>query len=466
MNDMTFTLAILGRPNVGKSTLFNRLVGKRQALVAPEPGVTRDRREGKARLYDLDFTAIDTAGLEDAAEDALERRMRGQSERALAEADVALLVIDARAGLMPLDRHFADLLRRSRTPVILVANKCEGAAAEAGVAEAFALGLGEPVAVSAEHGLGMADLHEVLKDRIQELDAKSQEEAIEAEDQEGEPPAGTLQLAIVGRPNVGKSTLVNRLLGDERVLTGPEAGITRDAIAIEWSYKNQPIRLVDTAGLRRRSRVNESLEKLSTADTMRAVKYAQVVVLMVDAEMAMEKQDLTIAAHVIEEGRALIVVVNKWDACADREATLAALRARLERSLPRVRGIPVVTVSALRGANMDRMLDAVLGAYEVWNRRVSTPVLNRWLAAMVQAHPPPAPGGRRIKLRYMTQASARPPTFAVFCSRPKDLPDSYIRYLENGLREDFDLPGTPIRVNLRKGENPYAPKDRRPRKLG
>ncbi len=462
--DMSFTLAILGRPNVGKSTLFNRLVGRRLALVAPEPGVTRDRREGQAHLYDLDFTVIDTAGLEEAAEDALERRMRAQSERALAEADVALLLIDARTGLTPLDRHFANLLRRSATPVILVANKCEGAAAEAGAAEAFALGLGEPVALSAEHGLGLADLHEALKDRLQELEAEPQEETFEAEGEEPEPDTGVLQLAIVGRPNVGKSTLVNRLLGDERVLTGPEAGITRDSIAIEWSYKNHPIRLIDTAGLRRRSRVGKGLERLSTADTIRAVKYAQVVVLMVDAGMPMEKQDLTIAAHVIEEGRALVIAVNKWDACAEREATMSVVRDRLERSLPRVRGIPVVTLSALRGENTNRLLDAVLDIYEIWNRRVSTPVLNRWLAAMTQAHPPPAPGGRRIKLRYMTQASARPPTFAVFCSRPKDLPDSYLRYLENGLREDFDLPGTPIRVNLRKGDNPYAPKDRRARK--
>ncbi len=465
MTDMTFTLAILGRPNVGKSTLFNRLVGKRLALVAPEPGLTRDRREGQARLYDLDFTVIDTAGLEDAAEDTLERRMQAQSERALAEADLALLLIDARTGLLPLDRHFADLLRRSETPVILVANKCEGAMAEAGAAEAHALGLGDPVAVSAEHGLGMADLHEVLKDRLRELEAAPKEDEGEGEEEEAEPAAGTLQLAIIGRPNVGKSTLVNRLLDDERVLTGPEAGITRDAIAIEWSYKNQPIRLIDTAGLRRRSRIGKSLEKLSAADTIRAIKYAHVAVLMVDAEMAMEKQDLTIAAHVIEEGRALIVAVNKWDACANREETLKALHDRLERSLPRVRGIPVVTVSALRGSNLERMLDAVLGAYEVWNRRISTPVLNRWLAAMVQAHPPPAPGGRRIKLRYMTQASARPPTFAVFCSRSKDLPEAYLRYLENGLREDFDLPGTPIRINLRKGENPYAPEGGK-RKLG
>jgi GTP-binding protein len=466
---MTFTLAILGRPNVGKSTLFNRLIGKRQALVSPEPGVTRDRREGQARLYDLEFTIVDTAGLEEAARDALETRMRAQSEKALAEADIALLLIDARAGVTPIDKHFADLMRRSKTPVILVANKCEGAAAEAGLAEAYTLGLGAPVALSAEHGLGLADLHEALEARLKELGLIGADEADDADDawasddeeeeaEEAEAEPGILQLAIVGRPNVGKSTMVNRLLGEDRVLTGPEAGITRDSIAISWSYKDQPIKLIDTAGLRRRARIDAALEKLSAGDTLRAVKFAQVVVLVVDAAMPMEKQDLAIAAHVIDEGRALVIAVNKWDACPDRQAALGQVRDRLERSLPQVRGIPVVTVSALRGQNMERLLDAVLGAYEVWNRRVPTPALNRWLAGATQAHPPPAPGGRRIKLRYMTQASARPPTFAVFCSRPKDLPDSYLRYLENGLRDAFDLPGTPIRMNLRKSDNPYAPK--------
>ena len=467
---MVFDLAILGRPNVGKSTLFNRLIGKRQALVAPEPGVTRDRREGQGRLYDLEFTAIDTAGLEEADGAALEGRMRAQSEKALAEADIALLLIDARAGVTPMDRHFADLMRRAETPVVLVANKCEGAAAEAGLAEAHALGLGEPVALSAEHGLGLADLHEALKDRLQELELLFEDEGLEAEDEDLdeavespedlESEAGVLQLAIVGRPNVGKSTLVNRLLGEERVLTGPEAGITRDAIAVEWAYKDQPIKLIDTAGLRRKARIDAPLEKLSVSDTLRAVKYAQVVVLLLDAEAPMESQDLTIAAHVIGEGRALVLAVNKWDACADRPAALAKVRDRLARSLPQVRGVPVVTISALRGTNVRRLLDAVLGAYEVWNRRVPTPALNRWLAGMTKAHPPPAPGGRRIKLRYMTQAGTRPPSFALFCSRPKDLPDSYLRYLENGLRQDFELPGTPIRINLRKGDNPYAPKGR------
>ena len=469
---MSFVLAILGRPNVGKSTLFNRLIGKRQALVAPEPGVTRDRREAEGRLYDLEFTAVDTAGLEEAAAGALEGRMRAQSEKALAEADVALLLIDARAGLTPMDRHFADLMRRAETPVVLVANKCEGTAAEAGLAEAHALGLGAPVALSAEHGLGLADLHEALKDLLEEHEILIEDEDLEiegdvpeeAEDGEDEEEsleaAGVLQLAVVGRPNVGKSTLVNRLLGEDRVLTGPEAGITRDAIAVEWSYKDRPIRLIDTAGLRRKARIDAPLEKLSTADTMRAVKYAQVVVLLLEAEAPMESQDLTIAAHVVNEGRALVLAVNKWDACAERAAALAKVRDRLARSLPQVRGVPLVTVSALRGTNIGRLLDAVLGAYEVWNRRVPTPALNRWLAEMTKAHPPPAPGGRRIKLRYMTQAGTRPPSFALFCSRPKDLPESYLRYLENGLRQDFDLPGTPIRIKLRKGDNPYAPKGR------
>jgi GTPase len=472
---MTFTVAIIGRPNVGKSTLFNRLVGKRLALVAPEPGVTRDRREGEARLFDLAFTAIDTAGLEEAGAGTLEARMRAQTERALAEADLALLLIDARAGVTPLDRHFAGLLRRAEAPVIVVANKCEGGAGEAGMSEAFGLGLGDPVPLSAEHGLGLSDLHDAITERLKEsglagaapaeedVEAWPEDEALDTGDEDAadaEPSGGILQLAVVGRPNVGKSTLVNKLVGEERVLTGPEAGITRDAIAIEWSYKDRPIRLVDTAGLRKRARVAEHLEKLSTSDTMRAVKFAHVVVLVIDADMPMEKQDLTIAAHVIGEGRALVIAVNKWDVCADRKAALGAVRDRLERSLPQVRGVPVVTVSALRGDNMDRLLDAVLGAYDTWNRRVPTAELNRWLGEMTQAHPPPAPGGRRIKLRYMTQSTARPPTFVVFCSKPKDLPDSYLRYLENGLREAFHLPGTPIRIHLRKGENPYAGKRR------
>ena len=454
---MNLTVAIVGRPNVGKSTLFNRLVGKRLALVAEEPGVTRDRREGAARLFDLEFTAVDTAGLEEAEADSLEARMRAQTDRAVAAADLALLLIDARAGITPLDRHFADWLRRGPTPVVLVANKCESRAGEAGRLEAFALGLGEPVPLSAEHNLGLSDLrdaiHDALEGRALERDAQGVEP--DAAEEEGERP---LQLAIVGRPNVGKSTLVNRLVGEERVLTGPEAGITRDAIAIEWSYKGRPIRLIDTAGLRRRAKAVAKVEKLSVGDALRAIDFAQVVVLLVDAAAPMEKQDLTIARQVLDEGRALVIAVNKWDACADRAAAIKGLGARLERSLPQSRGLPVVTISALRGQNLDRLLDAVFAAYDVWNRRVATAALNSWLAAMVRRHPPPAPGGRRVRLRYATQAKIRPPSFVIFCSRPQAVPDSYLRYLENGLRDDFDLPGTPIRITLRKGKNPYADK--------
>ncbi len=447
---MTFTVAIVGRPNVGKSTLFNRLVGKRLALVSEEPGVTRDRREGAARLQDLTFTVIDTAGLDEAEAASLEARMQAQTERAVASADLALLLVDARAGLTPLDRHFADWLRRGSTPVVLVANKCEGRDSEAGRMEAYALGLGEPVPLSAEHNLGLSD----LRDSIAEI-VESSEIAPAAEAAYEDKP---LQLAIVGRPNVGKSTLVNKLVGEERVLTGPEAGITRDAIAIELRYKDRPIRLIDTAGLRRRAKAVARLEQMSAADTQRAVNFAHVVVLLLDAEAPMEKQDLTIARQVVDEGRALVIAVNKWDLCADRAGTMKALGDRLERSFPQTRGVPVVTISALRGDKLERLLDAVFAAYEIWNRRISTAALNRWLGAMIERHPPPAPGGRRIKLRYMTQAKTRPPSFAIFCSRPTKLPDSYLRYLENGLREDFDRPGTPIRITLRKGENPYAPK--------
>lgn len=451
---MTFTVAIVGRPNVGKSTLFNRLVGQRLALVDHEPGVTRDRREGQARLFDLSFRVIDTAGLEEAFDESLEARMRAQTEQAIAAADLALFLVDARAGVTPLDEHFAAWLRRGGTPLVVVANKCEGQIGEAGLAEAYGLGLGEPVALSAEHGLGLSDLYDAIRE-IRERAERPAEvpppEGAAAEDDEG-----ALQLAIVGRPNVGKSTLVNRLVGEERLLTGAEAGITRDAIAVDWRYKERAIRLVDTAGLRRRPKVVGKLEKLSVADTLRAVRFAQVVVLLVEAEAPMEKQDLTIARMVVDEGRALVVAVNKWDACRDRQGAMKTLRDRLERSLPQTRGLPVVTISALQGRNLDRLLDAVLAAYEVWNRRIPTAALNRWLESVTARHPPPAPGGRRVKLRYMTQPKTRPPTFAIFCSKPQELPGAYLRYLENALRDDFDLPGTPIRIHFRKGKNPYA----------
>ena len=442
---MASTVALIGRPNVGKSTLFNRLVGRRLAIVDERPGVTRDRREGEGRLFDLSFRVIDTAGLEEMAAESLEGRMRQQTERAVEEAEAVLFLIDARAGVTPLDEHFANWLRRTGKPIVLVANKCEGAAAEGGLLEAHGLGFGEPVALSGEHGLGLDELHERLTPL---LATEDQEEDDAADD--------SLQLAIVGRPNVGKSTLVNQLLGEERMLTGPEAGITRDSIAIPWSYKGRPIRLVDTAGLRRRAKVTDKLEKLSAADTLRVVDFAQVVVLLLEAELGLEKQDLTIARRVVDEGRALVIGVNKWDACADRQAAMGAIRDRLERSFPQTRGIPVVTLSALDGKGVDKLMQAVTAAYEVWNKRVPTAALNRWLEEVVAAHPPPAPGGRRVRLKYITQARNRPPTFAVACSRPDALPDSYLRYLENALRQDFDLPGTPIRIHMRRSRNPYV----------
>lgn len=463
MEAMSLTVAIIGRPNVGKSTLFNRLVGKKLALVDDTPGVTRDWRAAPARLAGIDLTVIDTAGLEEAFDDSLEARMRRQTERAIEEADVALLLIDARAGVTPLDQHFATWLRKGKTPVILLANKCEGRAGAPGLYEAFELGLGEPVPISAEHGEGLAELVEALlpyvppeetqPDADQEAEAGTDPEARE----DGRPePVRPLQLAIVGRPNVGKSTLLNSLVGEERVLTGPEAGMTRDAITVEWTYRDRPIRLVDTAGMRRKSRVDDKLEKLAVADALRVIRLAQVVVLVVDAEAILDHQDLTIARMVLDEGRALVIAVNKWDTVTDRAGTLKQIDDKLQSQLAQVRGIPVVTLSALRRQKLDALLDAVLDIYEIWNRRVSTSDLNRWLAGMTEAHPPPAVEGRRIKIRYMTQVKARPPTFALWVSKPLDLPETYIRYLVNGLRESLDLPGVPIRMLTRKGKNPYA----------
>ena len=448
---MSLTVAIVGRPNVGKSTLFNRLVGKRLALVDDTPGLTRDRREGEARIGDLRFTAIDTAGLEEAPAEALEARMRAQTEHAVADADVALFLIDARAGVTPLDEHFADWLRVKGKPVIAVANKCESSAGQAGLLEVYGLGLGEPVALSAEHGMGMDALYEALAPHAGEA-------ATEAPDETpGEAPERSLKMAIVGRPNVGKSTLVNRLLGEERVLTDARAGITRDAVHIPWTYEGRAIGLVDTAGLRRKARVTDRLEALSGGDAVRALRFAEVVVLVLDAEAPLEKQDLTIARTTLEEGRALILAVNKWDLVKDRKKAERRVADRLQTSLPQARGVPVVPLSALTGRGLGRLMPAVLKAHEAWNRRIPTGQLNRWLEGVLESHPPPLAAGRRIRLRYMTQAKARPPTFVIFASRAKGLPDSYLRYLVNSLRETFELPGVPLRIHLRAGKNPYEP---------
>ncbi len=470
---MSFTLAIVGRPNVGKSTLFNRLVGKRLALVDDQPGVTRDLREGQARLADLRFTVIDTAGLEEATDESLQGRMRALTERAVDMADVCLFMIDARAGVTPTDEVFADILRKRADHVVLAANKAEGSAADAGIYEAFGLGLGDPVRLSAEHGEGLSDLYAALQPLAEQFETQDPETNVdltEADTQEAdEGPAKPLQVAVVGRPNAGKSTLINRILGEDRLLTGPEAGITRDAIALQIDWAGTPMRIFDTAGMRKKAKVQEKLEKLSVSDGLRAVKFAEVVVVLLDAAIPFEQQDLRIADLAEREGRAVVVAVNKWDIEDDRQAKLASLKESFERLLPQLRGAPLITVSAKTGRGLDRLHAAILRAHEVWNRRVPTAALNRWLTAMTEAHPPPAPQGKRIKLRYMTQAKTRPPGFVVMCSHPDKMPESYNRYLVNGLRDDFDMPGAPIRLTLRgQGDkNPYKGKrEKRPGALG
>jgi GTP-binding protein len=456
---MNFTVAIVGRPNVGKSTLFNRLIGRRQALVNDQPGVTRDRREGEARLGDLSFTAVDTAGLEEAAPDSLPDRMAAQTKVAIASADAVMFLMDARTGVMPSDRAIAQLVRKSGKPAILVANKCEGRAAQSGVHEAYTLGLGEPIALSAEHGEGLSDLYDALRVALPEQTEPADDDG-EDVDPDGPQTERPIRVAVVGRPNAGKSTLVNRLVGEERMLTGPEAGITRDTIAVDLEWYGRHFLLHDTAGLRRPARVEETLEKLSTSDAIEAIRFAEVVVVLMDAAGAFEDQDLRIADLVEREGRALVIAISKWDLKEHDGGAIGKMRDEADRRLQQIRGVPVVAVSGLTGEGLDRMMKAVLETHAVWNRRVPTHALNRWLEEAIAAHPPPAVSGRRLKLNYMTQAKARPPSFVLFCTRADAVPDDYKRYLINGLRETFDLPGVPIRLMLREKENPFAGKTR------
>lgn len=510
------TVALVGRPNVGKSTLFNRLVGRRIAIVDDMPGVTRDRRIGDARLGNLRFNVVDTAGLEEIENPSdLNARMQAQTRTAIDDADLVLFMIDGRAGVTPTDEYFADLLRRVETPVVVVVNKCEGRAGDSGLAEAWALGLGEPLPLSAAHGDHTSDLYDVLSSHGAahaealedaaaaeaearaarrraaavagavgeaaelaaegprevgldafdddgsdiDVDEDADDETLAAAEERAMAEIGNqkaLQIAIVGRPNAGKSTLMNHLLGEDRVLTGPEAGITRDAIAVDWLHAGRRIRLIDTAGMRRKARIDDRVEKMSVDETLRAIRFAHVVIMMIDAERGLEKQDMTIARLVVEEGRALVVAVNKWDTITNADAFMTELRRRMSHVMPQVKGVPVVTISALAGHNTDKLVDACFDIYRIWNRRVSTGKLNRWLERMTENYPPPMAHGRRLRLRYATQIKTRPPAFAVFVSQPKELPDSYVRYVVNGLRDEFDLPGVPVRVVLRTSENPFA----------
>ena len=443
------TVVLVGRPNVGKSTLFNRLVGKRLALVDDRPGVTRDRREGDAHLLGLEFRAVDTAGYEDEDPASLPGRMRKQTEAAVAQADVAIFMFDARAGITPLDEEIARWLRVGETPVILVGNKAEGRAAQPGLMEAYALGLGDPLAVSAEHGEGVVDLFEALRPLIEREEG-------EPEEADEDDEAGPLKIAIVGRPNAGKSTLVNKMLGEDRMITGPEAGITRDSITLDWQWRDRPVRLVDTAGLRKRAKVEDKLEKLSAADTRRAIDMAEVVVLLLDATRGLEAQDLRIADQVVEEGRVLLIALNKWDVADNASSLFNGVKAALEEGLSQLKNVPLLTVSAKTGKGIDTLLEVAFEMREAWSRRISTGELNRWFEDAVEANPPPAPSGRRIKLRYVTQVKTRPPSFVVFGNRLDSLPDSYGRYLLNSMRRDFKMAAVPLRLTFRSSKNPYS----------
>jgi GTP-binding protein len=453
---MSFTLAIVGRPNVGKSTLFNRLTGKKTAIVHNQPGVTRDRKRANANLGPLSFSILDTAGLEKygrAQKDTMEQKMMDQTEAAIDEADVILFLIDGKEGVTAADLHFAKWLRKKDTPVTLVVNKCEGRDSDEGFAEAYRLGFNEPVAISAEHGMGMTEMYEALETHAAKFaieDEPDEEGAVVKEDQRS--------IAIIGRPNAGKSTLLNQLLGEERSITGPEAGITRDAIYTEWEYKGTPIQLVDTAGLRKKAKVVEAVEKLSTGDSMRAVRYANLVVLLLDGTLGIEKQDLTLADHVIEEGRGLVIAINKWDAVKDKKETLEEIEHTLEHSLTQARGVPVVRISALNGDNVYTIIDMCLDIFARWNTRLTTAKLNRWLDGAVSQHLPPLVRGRRLKIKYIMQRKGRPPTFYLFTNHIKEFPNSYLRYLSQSLRKEFDLEGVPIRIRLKKSDNPYAEK--------
>jgi GTP-binding protein len=470
-----FVLAIVGRPNVGKSTLFNRLVGRRLALVDDQPGVTRDRRFGDARLGDLRFQIVDTAGFEEGRSGSLQARMREQTEAAIEEADIVLMLTDARVGLLPEDEFFARLLRKTQVPVILAANKCEGRAGEPGYNEAYKLGLGTPIALSAEHGQGTDELYTQLRDAIAahtQADAGADAVSLDEEDLAFDPetpfeddPERPLRVAILGRPNAGKSTLINRLLGTDRLLTGPEAGITRDSISVNWVWhgagapdKGRPVTLWDTAGMRRKARVTEKLEKLSVADGLRAVKFAEIVVLLIDATSPFDKQDVQLADLVEREGRALIIGINKWDLKLDRQEVRQTVNDTLLRALPKLRGVPVVTLSAETGHGVEQLMPAIVRQYAIWNARIGTAKLNNWLSGVTERHPPPADKGRPVRLRYITQAKSRPPTFVTFSSRGHAVPESYQRYLVNGLRETFELAGVPVRLFIRKGKNPYQDK--------